>query len=114
MTDEDDLDKIREEKMRKLREQAQADDQEAREEQQRAAEQQREALLKQYTTADARKRLNTVKMAKPELANQVEQQLIALIQQGRIRDGQEINEDQMREILKEAQPDDDGFNIRRR
>ncbi len=76
------------------------------------AEAQKEALLKQYLTDGARKRLNAVQMSKPQFAEQVEQQLVALAQSGRIQD--RIDEDQMRDLLSELKPDDSGFNIRRR
>jgi Double-stranded DNA-binding domain. len=51
-------------------------------------------------------------MSKPQFAEQVEQQLVALAQSGRIQD--RIDEDQMRDLLSELKPDDTGFNIRRR
>ena len=76
------------------------------------AEAQKEALLKQYLTDGARQRLNAVQMSKPQFAEQVEQQLVALAQSGRIQD--RIDEDQMADLLRELKPDDNGFNIRRR
>jgi programmed cell death protein 5 len=51
-------------------------------------------------------------MSKPEFGEQVEQQVVALAQSGRL--GDRIDEEQMKSLLKELQPDDDGFNIRRR
>ncbi|ESS05643.1 MAG: DNA-binding TFAR19-related protein [uncultured archaeon A07HB70] len=112
--DDDRLEELREQKMEELREQqgggeADAAAQEAAAEQ---AEAQKEALLKQYLTDGARKRLNAVQMSKPQFAEQVEQQLVALAQSGRIQD--RIDEDQMRDLLSELKPDDTGFNIRRR
>ena len=79
---------------------------------QQQADAQRKAVLRQYLTDGARKRLNSVKMSKPDFGDRVEQQVVALAQSGRIKD--RIDEDQMRELLRELQPDDDGFNIRRR
>ncbi len=86
------------------REQAQA--------RQEAAEAQRQAVLRQYLTDGARKRLNTVQMSKPEFGEKVEQQVVALAQSGRIQG--RIDEDDMKDLLRELKPDDDGFNIRRR
>jgi len=51
-------------------------------------------------------------MSKPDFGERVEQQVVALAQSGRIKD--RIDEDQMKELLRELKPDDDGFNIRRR
>ncbi len=110
--DEDELERIRREKMEQIQGQ---DDGEAREQaqaRQEAAQQQRQAILRQYLTDGARKRLNSVKMSKPDFGEQVEQQVVALAQSGRVND--RIEEDQMKELLRELKPDDDGFNIRRR
>ena len=114
--DDDRLEELREQKMEELREQQQGGGSEADAAAQEAAaeqaEAQKEALLKQYLTDGARKRLNTVQMSKPQFAEQVEQQLVALAQSGRIQD--RIDEDQMADLLRELKPDDTGFNIRRR
>lgn len=114
--DKSERERIREEKLRELQEQAEEQQRENAEAQREAAEQQREALLKKHTTSEARRRLNTVEMTKPELAQQVRQQILALIQSGRIQqvEGGKIDGDQMKNILKELQDDDDGYDIRRR
>lgn len=112
---DDELEKLRQEKMEQLRDQAdgQGGGDEARQAAQEQAEAQRKALLRQHLTDGARKRLNTVKMSKPDVAEQVEQQVIALAQSGRLG-GQQIDEDQMRDLLKELTPDSKSFNIRHR
>jgi len=112
-TDEDELDELRQKKMEKLREQRQGNAQEeAMEAQREAAEQKKKAILRQHLTDGARKRLNSVKMSKPQFGEQVEQQIIAIAQSGRIQG--KIDEAKMKELLSELKPDDDGFNIRRR
>jgi programmed cell death protein 5 len=113
--DDDRLEELREQKMEELRERQGGEggaDAAAQEAAAERAEAQKEAILKQYLTDGARKRLNAVQMSKPEFAEQVEQQLVALAQSGRIQD--RIDEDQMRDLLRELKPDDSGFNIRRR
>jgi programmed cell death protein 5 len=117
--DDDRLEELREKKMQELREQQQqggGDAGGANEEAQRAAQEQAEAqkqaLLKQHLTDGARQRLNAVQMSKPDFAEQVEQQLVALAQSGRLQ--QRIDEDQMKNLLKEMQPDSKSFDIRRR
>jgi programmed cell death protein 5 len=110
--DEDELERLRNEKMEQLQDR---DGEQAREQaqaRQQQAEAQRKAVLRQYLTDGARKRLNSVKMSKPDFGERVEQQVVALAQSGRIKD--RIDEDQMKELLRELKPDDDGFNIRRR
>ena len=112
--DDERIEELREQKMQELQEQAGGEGQ-SREQQQAAQERanaQQEALLKQHLTDGARKRLNAVEMSKPEFAEQVKRQVTALAQSGRIQD--RIDEDQMKSLLKELQPDSNDFNIRRR
>jgi len=112
-TDEDELDELRQKKMEKLREQRQGNAQEeAMEAQREAAEQKKKAILRQHLTDGARKRLNSVKMSKPDFGERVEQQVVALAQSGRIQD--QIDEEKMKQLLKELTPDSKSFDIRRR
>ncbi len=111
--DDDELEKLREERMEELQDRAdreQAD--EGMEAQRQQAEAQKQAILRKHLTDGARKRLNTIRMSKPEFAQQVEQQMIALARSGRIQG--KIDEDKMKELLKELKPDSKDFNIRRR
>ncbi|QCC50314.1 DNA-binding protein [Halapricum salinum] len=111
---DDELEKLRQEKMEQMREQAGGEgQQEARKAQQEQAEAQRKAVLRKHLSDGARKRLNTVKMSKPDVAEKVEQQVVALAQSGRLG-GEQIDEDQMRDLLKELTPDSKSFNIRHR
>jgi len=98
--------------MEELRERQQAEGGEAREAQREQAEAQKQALLRQYLTDGARKRLNTVQMSKPEFGEQVEQQILALAQSGRIQG--KIDEEKMKELLSELKPDSKSFDIKRR
>jgi programmed cell death protein 5 len=58
-------------------------------------------VLRQILTPKARDRLANIKMARPEFAEGLENQLIALAQSGQIR-GQ-VTEDQLIDILKRLQ-----------
>lgn len=111
---QDDLDKLREEKMQELRErkQSQEGDAEAQQARQQEAEAQKKALLRQHLTDGARKRLNSVKMSKPDFGEQAEQQILALAQRGQING--KIDEEKMKALLKELKPDSKSFNVRRR
>jgi programmed cell death protein 5 len=113
--DDERLEELRQQKMQELKEQAQeggaGGDREAQQAAQQQAEAQKQALLKQHLTDGARQRLNAVQMSKPEVAEQVEQQVVALARSGRIQD--RIDEEQMRKLLKELTPDK-SFDIRRR
>ena len=108
---EEELEELRKKKMEQLKEQ-QGDEGEAQEAAKQQADAQKQAVLKQNLTDGARKRLNTVKMSKPQVGEQVEQQIVALAQSGRVQ-GQ-IDEDQMKELLSELTPDSKSFDIKRR
>lgn len=111
--DDERLEELREKKMQELQErQGQQGDPEAQQAAQQQAEAQQEAMLKQHLTDGARQRLNAVEMSKPEFAKQVKRQVLALAKSGRVQD--KIDEDQMKEILRELKPDSGGFNVRRR
>ena len=72
---------------------------------------QKEIMLKQILSAEARLRLNNVKMVKPELANLVENYIIGLSAQGQAQ-GQ-ITDDQLKQILLSAQQPKREFKINR-
>jgi programmed cell death protein 5 len=111
--DDERLEELREKKLQELQDRAgEGDDAEAQQEAQQRAEAQQEAVLKQYLTDGARQRLNAVEMSKPEFAKQVKQQVASLAQSGRVQG--RIDEDQMRDLLKELQPEQKSFDIRRR
>ena len=116
MSGEDDerLEELREERLEELKERQEGEDgeEDAMQAQQEAAEQQKKAMLRQHLTDGARQRLNTVKMSKPEFAEQAEQQVLALAQSGRVQG--KIDEEQMKQLLQELKPDSKDFNIRRR
>lgn len=112
--DDEELEELRQEKMEQLKEQQQggAAEQEAMEQQRQQAEAQKQALLRQALTDGARQRLNSVKMSKPEFGEQVEQQVVALAQSGRLQG--KIDEERMKALLEELKPDSQDYNIRRR
>ena len=72
---------------------------------------QKDIMLKQILSADARLRLNNVKMVKPELANLVENYLLGLAAQGKAQ-GQ-ITYEQLKQILMSAQQPKKDFKINR-
>ncbi len=114
--DDDRLEELRQPKKEQLKQQKQqqggGDAGAAQQAQREQAEQQKQALLRQHLTDGARKRLNTIKMSKPEFAEKAEQQILALAQSGRLQD--QIDEEQMKDLLRELKPDSQSFNINRR
>ena len=72
---------------------------------------QKEQILKQILMPDARMRLNNIKMVKPELSDLVEQYLIGMATQGKIR-GQ-LTDDQLKQVLLSIQQPKRDFKINR-
>ena len=111
---DEELKRLREERMDQLRDQAEQGDGEgeAREAAQQRAKAQKKAVLRKHLTDDARKRLNTLKMSKPQVAEQVESQIVAIAKSGRIQG--KIDDEKMAELLRELTPDSKSFDIKRR
>ena len=73
---------------------------------------QKEIILKQILSSEARLRLNNVKMVKPEMANSVENYLIGLASQGKIRSP--VTDEQLKQILLSIQQPKRDFKFERR
>jgi len=110
----DDIEAIRKKKLRELQQQQQqAFSQEDLEEaQQKEYEDQKKMILRAILTDDARERLGRIKAARPELAENLENQLIMLAQSGRLKN--KINDEQLRELLAKIIPKKRDITIRRR
>ncbi len=110
---DDDLESIRRKKLQELQEQ-QLQSQEDLEEQvrQQELEEQKKAILRKILTNEARERLGRIKVARPEVAENIENQLIMLAQSGRLKN--KINDEQLRELLSKLIPKKRDIKIRRR
>jgi programmed cell death protein 5 len=75
-------------------------------------QQQKEIILKQLLSSEARLRLTNVRMVKPELAALVENYLIGMASQGKIRS--QISDEQLKQILQSTQQPKRDFKIERR
>ncbi|WP_067053027.1 MULTISPECIES: DNA-binding protein [Methanofollis] len=107
---DDELSEIRRKRMEQLQRQS-AEQQEDMERQKRAESEMQLALM-QILEPEARERLNTIKLTKPEFARAIEQQLVMLAQSGRIR--QKITDEQFKALLVQVAPPKKEFRITRK
>ncbi|MCF8885529.1 MAG: DNA-binding protein [Nitrososphaerota archaeon] len=89
--DEEELEKIKERRLMELQRKI------AEEEEKKRREAEKAAVLRIILTPEARQRLANLRLVKPELVEQLEQQLISLAQVGRIKTP--ITDDILKEIL---------------
>jgi programmed cell death protein 5 len=110
---DDELSELRKRRMAQMQQQA-GDQQGMQEELERQQKQksQIQMLLMQVLETDARERLNTIKLTKPEFAASVEQQLVALAQSGRLKN--KITDAQLKELLRQLAPARRDYSITRR
>lgn len=102
----DELENLRQKRLRELQEQAmnqQQTDEESklREKSQQEYEAQKQQIIKQILSEAARQRLNNIKLVKPQLADAVENQLIQLHSMGKLQNN--ISEQQLLQMLKQIQ-----------
>jgi programmed cell death protein 5 len=76
------------------------------------AEAQRQTILRQILSPEARERLGRVELAYPDLADSIENQLIALAQSGRVQ--RVIDDATLKQILERVMPKKREIKIERR
>jgi programmed cell death protein 5 len=104
------LEELRRRKIAEI--QRQRDQQAMAEEQSKQVEANRQAIMRQILTPEARQRLGTVKIAYPDLAMAVEDQLIRLAQSGRI--DRQVDDATLRQILRKVAPQKREISIERK
>ncbi len=101
----DELEEIKRRRLEQMQQQ-QAGTQYQAAQQQQAQQQQvdeaKQTILRQILTPDARERLMSLKLARPQLAEQVEMQLISLAQSGRLQTM--IDDAKLKVLLQQIQP----------
>jgi len=110
---DDELSELRKRRMAQL--QQQSGDQQAMQaelERQERIKSQMQMVLMSILEPDARERLNTIKLTKPDFAGSVEQQLVQLAQSGRLKN--KITDSQLKELLRQLAPKKRDYSITRR
>ena len=110
---DDELENLRKKKLQEMQEQAAFQEQmEEQEEQQKHLEEQKKAILRAILSNEARERLGRIKIARPEMAESIENQLIMLAQSGKLKN--KINDEELRMLLSRVLPKKRDIKIKRR
>ncbi len=110
---DEELEEIKKKKLEQLKQNAVSEDeisnQKAQEEE---FEKQKKLILISILTPKARERLGNIKVARPQIAEGIEQQLIMLAQSKRLKN--KINDKQLRELLSRMIPKKRDIKIKRK
>lgn len=111
---DDELERLRRERLARAQsEQTQSREAAEAAEERRAQERaQQEAILRAILTPEARERLTRVRIARPDQAEALEQQLIALARSGRLQ--HQLTDEDVKAILQRLFPPKREINIRRK
>ena len=110
---DEELENLRKKRLQELQQQASLQgDFEEQEAQEKQFEEQKKMILRAILTTDARERLGRIKIARPEIVESIENQLIMAAQSGKLKN--KINDEQLRILLSKAIPKKKDIEIKRR
>jgi len=108
---DEELENLRKKKLQELQQQAALQDS-IEEQQKQEFEEQKKIMLRAILDTQARSRLARIKIARPEIAESIENQLILLAQSGKLKS--KINDEQLRMLLSKVIPKKRDITIKRR
>lgn len=105
MSEDEELRKLRDQRMAELQKQQQAMNQQdaIQQQQKQAFEAQKQMLLARILSSEARSRLANIKLARPEFAESLEIQLIQAYQSGALRGKTPLSDESFKNLLKQLQ-----------
>lgn len=110
---DEELENLRKKRLQELQQQAALQESlDEQENQQQQFEEQKRIILRAILTNEARERLTRIRMARPEVAESIENQLIMAAQSGKLKS--KINDEQLRILLSKAIPKKKDITIKRR
>ncbi len=104
------LEELRKKRLQDLQQQEEI--QEEQENQKQQFEKQKKMILRSILTTEARERLGRIKVARPDVVESIENQLIMLAQSGQFKN--KINDEQLRLLLAKLIPKKRDITIKRR
>jgi programmed cell death protein 5 len=111
--EDEELEELKRKRLQQLKQAAELQQQGIEEEAVREEfEREKRLILRQILTPEARDRLARIKLARPEVAEAIENQLIILAQSGKLRE--KITDKQLKVILSRIMPKKRDIKIRRR
>jgi len=108
---DDELEEIKKKKLEQLRQQIEYQ-KAIEEEEEEQIEEERKKILSYILTSEARQRLARIRMARPEFAQTIENQLILLVQSGRLQ--HKITDEELKDLLSRIASRKREIKIRRR
>jgi programmed cell death protein 5 len=108
---DEELESLRKKRLQELQQQA-ALQGDIQEEQEKQFEEQKKSVLRGILTNDARQRLGRIKVARPDVAQAIENQLIMFAQSGQLKN--KIDDRQLQMLLKKIIPKKRDIKIKRR
>lgn len=107
---DEELESLRKKRLQELQQSALQEN--IQEEQQKQFEEQKKSILRSILTNDARQRLGRIKIARPDVAEAIENQLIMVAQSGQLKN--KIDDKQLQMLLKKIIPKKRDIKIKRR